>query len=86
MINSDLYEFIKEKAQDRQCKIIYTGDSKQLYPVKEKNLSKPFKCAHQCNLTKIYRQKGDNPILDILGELRYTPKIVLVILNLKRGV
>ena len=74
MINSDLYEFIKEKAQDRQCKIIYTGDSKQLYPVKEKDLSKPFKCAHQCNLTKIYRQKGDNPILDILGELRYTPK------------
>lgn len=70
MINSDLYEFIKERAKIRQCKVIYTGDDKQLYPVKEKELSKPFQCRHQCYLNKIYRQQEDNPLLDILNTLR----------------
>lgn len=73
MINSNLYDFIKEKAQSKNCKIIYTGDSKQLYPVKEKGLSKPFRCANRYYLTKVYRQKGDNPILDVLEELRHNP-------------
>ena len=70
MINSDLYEFIKEKAKIRQCKVIYTGDDKQLYPVKEKKLSKPFQCNHQYYLSKVYRQQENNPLLDILNTLR----------------
>jgi exodeoxyribonuclease-5 len=70
MINSDLYEFIKERAKIKQCKVIYTGDDKQLYPVKEKELSKPFQCNHQYYLSKVYRQQENNPLLDILNTLR----------------
>lgn len=73
MINSDLYKFIKERAEVRKCKVIYTGDDKQLYPVKEKDLSEPFKCNNQFHLNKIYRQKEDNPILGILDNLRLFP-------------
>ena len=67
MINSELYDFIHQKAQAKNCKIIYTGDDKQLYPVKENGLSKPFQCNNRCYLTKVYRQQEDNPLLEGLG-------------------
>lgn len=73
MINSELYDFIHQKAQAKNCKIIYTGDDKQLYPVKENGLSKPFQCNNRCYLTKVYRQQEDNPLLDILDTLRNQP-------------
>ncbi len=45
-------------------------DYAQICPVKEKKLSKAFELPNVYHLTKVYRQKGDNPLLDILYELR----------------
>lgn len=72
MINRDLYKFITEKATERNCMIIFIGDLQQLRPVKENKISKSFTDSYPFELTKIYRQKGNNPILDLLDELRTT--------------
>lgn len=71
MINSVLYDFIIEKVNAKGSKVIFIGDSKQLYPVKEHALSKPFQCKNKFELTQIHRQSNSNPILNVLSELRY---------------
>lgn len=76
MINSDLYEFLTEKAKNNQSKILFIGDSKQLYPVKERSLSKPFKCESRFELIQVHRQKNSSPILDVLTELRTKPILI----------
>ena len=76
MINSSLYEFIIEKVTNNQSKVLFIGDSKQLYPVKERSLSKPFKCESQFELTTVHRQKDISPILNVLTELRTKPMLV----------
>lgn len=48
-------------------------DEKQLKPVKSEDLSKVFTLPNKITLTKIYRQKEDSPILDILSNLRDHP-------------
>lgn len=73
MINSDLYQFIVDKARVKNCKILFFGDSRQLYPVNEHSLSKPFQIKDHFELTKVYRQNDDNPILEILEILRDRP-------------
>ena len=70
MINKELFKFIVDKCEHQNSRILFLGDSLQLYPVKETTLSQPFLQGHQVVLTKIFRQKGDNPILDVLSELR----------------
>ena len=70
MINKELFKFIIDKCEHQNSRILFLGDSLQLYPVKEATLSQPFLQGHQVVLTKIFRQKGDNPILDVLSELR----------------
>ena len=74
MINDVLYDFIVEKATEQNSKIIFVGDIKQCAPVKELHLSKSFQNGKQIRLTKIYRQKEDNPIIQVLSELRHKPK------------
>lgn len=70
MINKDLYKFITEKATASNCMIIFIGDLQQLRPVKENKISESFTKSYPFQLTKIYRQKGNNPILDLLDEVR----------------
>lgn len=74
MINDVLYDFIIEKATEQNSKIIFIGDIKQCAPVKELHLSKSFQYGKQIRLTKIYRQREDNPIIQVLSELRNSPK------------
>lgn len=74
MINDVLYDFIIEKATEQNSKIIFVGDIKQCAPVKELHLSKSFLHGKQIRLTKIYRQNENNPIIQLLSELRESPK------------
>lgn len=70
MINDDLFEFIIDCARKSESKVVWVGDEKQLQPVKSDKLSKVFSLDNKILLTKIYRQKEDSPVLDILSELR----------------
>lgn len=74
MINDELYDFIVESCNDKKCKILFLGDIRQIEPVKQKSLAKPFKIDNRFELSKIYRQSNDNPLRDLLAELRKKPK------------
>ena len=74
MISSEMYKFLKDELIDtRHVKIIYVGDSKQLSAVNDKTISKVFSIEDKIELTKIYRQKEDAPLLYILKDLREKP-------------
>lgn len=73
MINDDLYNALIKSCKEKKCKIIWQGDSRQLAPVKQDNIAKPFQCNNIFELSTVYRQKGTNPILDILEILRKRP-------------
>lgn len=73
MVNEALYNFIISQAILSKCKVIFQGDHKQLAPVKEKNISKTFYVNNIFELTKIYRQDENNPVLDTILELRNNP-------------
>lgn len=70
MINDELYDFIIKKAKAKRSKILWVGDIKQLCPVGKKGLSKVFENDNIIILSKIYRQKEDSPVLDLLTNLR----------------
>jgi exodeoxyribonuclease-5 len=70
MISDDLFKFILKCAKQSLTKVIWVGDCKQLQPVKSDTLSKVFTLDNVIILTKIYRQKDDSPVLDVLSELR----------------
>lgn len=70
MINRELFKFIIDQSEKQNCKVLFFGDALQLYPVKETSLSQPFLKGKQVKLTKIFRQSGDNPILNVLDDLR----------------
>lgn len=73
MINDDLYDTLIAKCQERKSKVLFLGDIKQLIPVKGSTVSKVFKLKNKFELTKIYRQSENNPIMPILNELREHP-------------
>lgn len=74
MITSDLYNFIQnELIKKRDVKILYTGDASQLRGVKDLEISKVFSIKNKIELTKIYRQKDEAPLLYLLDELRKSP-------------
>ena len=70
MINDVLYDFIVNKSQEKNAKIIFVGDVKQCAPVKESHISKAFSKGIQLQLNEVYRQEKDNPILNVLDTLR----------------
>lgn len=72
MISDDLFDLLIEKCRDKKCKIIFVGDSKQLKPVKHKELSKVFR-VNSLILSKVYRQDPENKIMPILDVLRESP-------------
>lgn len=49
-------------------KVVYIGDPNQLPPVKDEAVVEPHGEYH-VHLTKVYRQAGDNPLLDTLTDL-----------------
>lgn len=73
MINNDLYELLILKAKMWSSKIVFIGDSAQLQPVKQGELSKVFNLPNKIVLDKVERQGKDNPLLDCLVSLREEP-------------
>ena len=74
MITSDLYEYIqKELIKKRGVKICYVGDSYQLKGVNEEEISQVFKIPNKIELTKIYRQADEAPLLHLLKNLKDRP-------------
>ena len=71
MINDDLFDLLLKKCKEFKCKIVFSGDSQQLRPVKSDHISKVFTLDNKITLTKIYRQKKDNPVSNVLETLRY---------------
>lgn len=70
MINDSLYELLIEKCKEKLCKILFCGDCAQLKPVNNKTISKVFNCENYFQLTEIYRQSKNNPIIKTINELR----------------
>lgn len=69
MVNNDLFDLVVERCKEVKCKIIFIGDIAQLQPVKQGEISKVF-AENTIVLTKVERQKDDNPLLDDLVILR----------------
>lgn len=70
MINDDLYETLLNKCQERNSQIIFTGDFKQLQPVKQDYITKIINVEPKFELTKIWRQSSENALLPVLQTLR----------------
>ncbi len=73
MINNDLFALTLKKAALKNCKLLFIGDIAQIQPVKQGEISKVFDTTPRnvkISLTKVERQKGDNPLLDTLNLLR----------------
>lgn len=70
MIGDDLFKLLLEKCEEFKCKIVFVGDARQLRPVKSDTISKVFTLPNKVELTKIYRQKQDSPVTDVLSVLR----------------
>jgi len=70
MINEALFDYITAKCEFKDCKVLFILDEKQLQPVKDYKLSKATRIELVYRLNKIYRQRDDNPIIDVLAELR----------------
>ena len=73
MINDEMFYFFR----DRMCKtykniIIWSGDEKQLCPVKQNHISKTFTDCHLIKLEKVYRQK-ESVLYKVLDYLRVKP-------------
>lgn len=69
MINKELYETLYNTCNARGIKVLFIGDELQLNPVKER-ISPVFTNNKCVTLTTIVRQDNDNPLLDILTQLR----------------
>ncbi|MCB0369444.1 MAG: AAA family ATPase, partial [Bdellovibrionales bacterium] len=68
MINKELYDYLKNDYPN--IKIIYMGDPAQLPPVNETE-SKVFSDSKNAfQLTKVERQKSDNPIFSVFDSIR----------------
>jgi hypothetical protein len=71
MVNKDLYLTIKDCAKSTGTLVLFVGDSKQLNPVKENNVSLALiGCNKNYNLTQVVRQQNDNPLIEVLDCLR----------------
>lgn len=72
MINSALYISVIDAAKSAGCKVLFVGDTKQLNPVKEYNISPSLIAPiNGYNLTQIVRQGKTNPLILLLDALRY---------------
>jgi exodeoxyribonuclease-5 len=72
MIGSELYRIITEAAEKYSCRVLFTGDPKQLQPVNERRISKSFECSYRYELTNVLRHDG--AILSLASSVRAMPK------------
>jgi exodeoxyribonuclease-5 len=73
MINDEDYTLLINLAKLKGSTIIFMGDSAQLPPVSSNQISKAmqFDSSDQgIELTQVMRQQGDNPLLDVLTNIR----------------
>jgi hypothetical protein len=70
MINDDLYDCLITKAAEFSNIVVFTGDFKQIQPVKQESLSKIINTQPSIELTKIYRQSDENGLIPSLQALR----------------
>ena len=73
MVNNELFETLVERCKDKDSKLLVIGDAAQIAPIKQNQNSKTFKIENAFQLTKIYRQQEENPLLDVLLKLRKSP-------------
>lgn len=73
MIQNDLYDFLLETCQTYNTKLICCMDVCQLQPVKQSTKTKIDLIKNSYTLTKIYRQKHESALSDILIDLRNKP-------------
>lgn len=69
MIGRNLKTLIERECKLHKCKVIYCGDSSQLFPVRE-TFSPAFTSIKSYTLNQIVRQGDDNPLSDMLHILR----------------
>lgn len=72
MINDQLYSTLLDKAEQSKFKIIFSGDEKQLAPVKQSYISRTFSDNKVITLEKVYRQK-ESVLYKVLDYLRTKP-------------
>ena len=72
MINDQLYSTLLDKAEQFKFKIIFSGDEKQLAPVKQSYISRTFSDNKVITLEKVYRQK-ESILYKVLDYLRTKP-------------
>lgn len=71
MVNRDLYTTIEECAKEAGAKVLFTGDTLQLNPVKETSVSLSLIVpTYRYDLTQVIRQSVTNPLLELLYMLR----------------
>lgn len=73
MINDSLYQLLLDKCKLYRAKVIFVGDVAQLRPVKSQYNSLVFNTKNSYILTKIYRQKSESGLTDVLYTLREQP-------------
>jgi hypothetical protein len=69
MLNKDLFALLLKEAEKAGTKILFMGDAAQLPPVGEQ-ISQVFSLPNKSELTKVERQKGDNPLMAIYDSIR----------------
>lgn len=70
MVGEELFRHILLSIKEHDIKYIFMGDPAQLPPVGE-NESQTFEATeHRATLTKIMRQRGENPVLGVCTDIR----------------
>ena len=70
MVNVELLSYIHRAARSTDVKIIFMGDKCQLPPVGEKT-SPVFAINNRIELTKVMRQREENPVLGLCTDIRH---------------
>lgn len=73
MITDELYKLLTELGNKNKDQILFIGDKAQLAPINSKGTSLVFNNDNKITLTKIFRQKEDNKLGDLLFSLRTRP-------------
>lgn len=72
MIGAELHRLILQAAKDLDCRVLFTGDPKQLQPVNERRTSPAFGAETKWELTEVVRHAG--AVLDLATAVRTMPK------------
>lgn len=68
MIGAELHRLILEAAKHLECRVLFTGDPKQLQPVNERRTSLSFSAEAKWELTEVMRHAG--AVLDLATKVR----------------